>query len=381
MKLAPKMLLTATCALALGLPACTADTVGSDAQNTTEIVASPKDGGEVELFRSENDGQFYFRVKATNGEIILASEGYESLGGARNGMQALKRSTQTSRGFSVKRAQNGEYYFNVTANNHAVLATSEMYSTKSNAVKGAKTVMAYLKGNTMVDYWTDQCGFEMYTGADDDTWFRLRARNGEKILKSEGYTSEAGAKNAIDSVVTTSLIAEDGYGHAAYVVFEGEDGQFYWRLQADNGQIVATGGEGFSSEAAARASIELVIEHAQDEIECWTAHERHALTTGEERAPSGDVVGTVEDTFIGEMDPFVVGDVCIVYVQPYEDGGLVGILDEFCDYTLDYSEAHGFAVAVASSDLRPVSDAEDRELQDYQTADYFWLDGSITSVE
>lgn len=34
--------------------------------------------------------------------------------------------------------------------------------------------------------------------------------------------------------------------------FEGEDGQHYWRLRAGNGQIVAVGGEGYSTERGAR---------------------------------------------------------------------------------------------------------------------------------
>lgn len=377
---ASKTLLTLSCLAALGLPACAGDDVGSDAQNHREVVAEPKDGGEVEVYRSEADGKFRFRVKAKNGEIILASEGYGSLGGVRNATQSLKRNAIDSAAFDIREASNGEHYFVVKAKNNEVLGVSEMYSSESNAIQGAKTVMAYLKGRTMLDFWTDQCGFEMYTGADDDTWFRLRASNGEKILKSEGYSSEKAAKTGIDTVVTTSLIADDSYGSAAYVVFEGADGQYYWNLQADNGEIVANGGEGFSSRQAAYDSIELVKEHAQDEIECWTIDEPRELTAELDGSVLTDVMGTVSDTFIGEMDPFVVGDVCIVYVEPY-DGGLVGVLDEYCDYTLEYAELHGFAVAISSGDLRPVSTAEDRELQDYQEADYYWLDGSIDSIE
>ena len=58
--------------------ACADDTVQTgDEQNVTQ-----RTGGEVELYRSAADSQYRFRVKAANGEIILASEGYVGKGGA-----------------------------------------------------------------------------------------------------------------------------------------------------------------------------------------------------------------------------------------------------------------------------------------------------------
>lgn len=36
-----------------------------------------------------------------------------------------------------------------------------------------------------------------------------------------------------------------------FEVFAGDDQQHYWRLLASNGQVIATGGEGYSSRAAA----------------------------------------------------------------------------------------------------------------------------------
>ena len=205
----------------------------------------------------------------------------------------------------------------------------------------------------------------------------LRADNGEKILKSEGYASEAGAKKAIDTVVTTSLIAEwndeDGVDQLpAYVIFEGVDGQFYWRLQAGNGEIVAVGGEGFSSKSAARASIELVKAHANDEISCWTNEELSELKASDGAAASGTISGVVADVFIGEMDPFVVGDTCITYIDQDDGGLLVGVLQDF-----DMCEEPRGEVSVSADSLRAVSAAEDEILQDFQPATYFWLEGTF----
>lgn len=45
---------------------------------------------KFEIFKGVN-GNFYFRLKAENGEIIASSEGYTSKQGAQNGIAAVKR--------------------------------------------------------------------------------------------------------------------------------------------------------------------------------------------------------------------------------------------------------------------------------------------------
>ena len=42
--------------------------------------------------------------------------------------------------------------------------------------------------------------YQIFLGKDDQFYFRLRARNGEIILASEGYTEKHNAVNGIDSV-------------------------------------------------------------------------------------------------------------------------------------------------------------------------------------
>ena len=51
-----------------------------------EKVKHPK----FEIFK-DKAGEFRFRLKATNGEIIAASEGYKSLTACKNGIDSVKR--------------------------------------------------------------------------------------------------------------------------------------------------------------------------------------------------------------------------------------------------------------------------------------------------
>src|SRR5262245_16544469 len=52
--------------------------------------------------------------------------------------------------------------------------------------------------------------FEIFVGADDQYYFSLIAANGEKVLRSEGYTTWANAENGIMSVQANGATVE-GY--------------------------------------------------------------------------------------------------------------------------------------------------------------------------
>ncbi len=50
----------------------------------------PSNAGTFELFREEGSGQFRWRLRAANGEIVAASEGYHNRQGAEKGIAAVK---------------------------------------------------------------------------------------------------------------------------------------------------------------------------------------------------------------------------------------------------------------------------------------------------
>jgi uncharacterized protein YegP (UPF0339 family) len=47
-----------------------------------------------------------------------------------------------------------------------------------------------------------------------------------------------------------------------FELYKSSNGEYRWRLVASNGQVVATGGEGYSSKAAAQGGIESVKREA-----------------------------------------------------------------------------------------------------------------------
>ena len=93
--------------------------------------------------------------------------------------------------------------------------------------------------------------FEIFTGEDDQCYFRLFAGNGEKILRSEGYVDKSGCENGIESV------RENAPDDGRYQRKTSTDGQFYFNLTAANGEIIGTS-EMYSTDTGRDNGIEAV---------------------------------------------------------------------------------------------------------------------------
>lgn len=96
--------------------------------------------GKFVLYKGK-DEQFYFRLKAGNGEIIGSSEGYKARASAENGIESVKKNAPTESRYELKEAKNGKWYFNLKATNGQVILSSQMYSGKSGAQNGIESVM------------------------------------------------------------------------------------------------------------------------------------------------------------------------------------------------------------------------------------------------
>ncbi len=95
---------------------------------------------KFEIFTGKNK-QYYFRLKADNGEIVLVSEAYKEKAGARNGIDSVKANAGNNAMFQLYESlMNGQYYFTLKAPNNEVIGVSEMYVGIPNAVGGMTAV-------------------------------------------------------------------------------------------------------------------------------------------------------------------------------------------------------------------------------------------------
>jgi uncharacterized protein YegP (UPF0339 family) len=91
------------------------------------------------------DGRYYFRFVAGNGEIVLRSQAYKSRRGAEVGVASVLENGNDKRNYEILEAKNGQFYFNLKAKNGEVIGTSELYVSRWNAERGAATVRALIR--------------------------------------------------------------------------------------------------------------------------------------------------------------------------------------------------------------------------------------------
>ncbi len=115
--------------------------------------------------------------------------------------------------FVIRRVQSG-IKFDLRAGNGQTILTSEVYTTEAACRKGIQSVARNAPGAKVEDQtagdWKNLTNpkFELYQDKAGQYRFRLKARNGEIIAVSEGYTARAGCWGGIESVKKNAGAAE-----------------------------------------------------------------------------------------------------------------------------------------------------------------------------
>ncbi|NNF92573.1 MAG: YegP family protein [Boseongicola sp.] len=87
--------------------------------------------GKFEIYK-DKAGEYRFRLKAGNGQTILASEGYKAKASCTNGIESVRKNSQTDGRFDRTETKTGKARFNLKAGNGQVIGVSETYeSTKA----------------------------------------------------------------------------------------------------------------------------------------------------------------------------------------------------------------------------------------------------------
>lgn len=106
--------------------------------------------GKFEIFK-DKAGEFRFRLKAGNGEIILASEGYRQKGSAENGVASVKENAPIDERYERKDSSSGKPMFNLKASNGQVIGTSELYASNAARENGIESVKKNAPGASVVE--------------------------------------------------------------------------------------------------------------------------------------------------------------------------------------------------------------------------------------
>jgi uncharacterized protein YegP (UPF0339 family) len=203
----------------------------------------------------EYEGEYYFSYNDAHGNVILRSEGYKTASARDNGIESVKKNSAIEDHWVKKQHEDGRWYFSLIAGNKQEIARTcyheeaALFGILRSAVGPLYTppppprapAPVAAPAPIIVD---DYLPCEAYAGKADDDGFRRFMHEGEHyfayfdkdgdvVLRSEGYKSAGARDNGIASVKKNAPIEE------RWVKEKSDDGREYWSLKAANKQEIA----------------------------------------------------------------------------------------------------------------------------------------------
>jgi len=105
---------------------------------------------KFEIYKDKS-GEFRFRLKASNGQNILASEGYAAKAGCQNGVESVRKNCKDDKCFERLESSKGQPYFNLKSTNGQVIGTSQRYASASSMENGIESVKTNAPGAKIED--------------------------------------------------------------------------------------------------------------------------------------------------------------------------------------------------------------------------------------
>lgn len=94
---------------------------------------------KFQIFKSAANAQYYYRLRATNGEIILNGEGYKTAQSCREGIASVRTNAALDIRYDRRDGENS-YSFNLKAANGEIIGRSESYTSFASRESGIAAV-------------------------------------------------------------------------------------------------------------------------------------------------------------------------------------------------------------------------------------------------
>ena len=103
------------------------------------------------VLKTATNGETYFRLQASNGQVILKSEMYKAKASALAGIESVKKNASEDARYERKDAAGGQFMFNLRATNGQVIGTSETYKSVDARDNGIESVKNHAPGASTDD--------------------------------------------------------------------------------------------------------------------------------------------------------------------------------------------------------------------------------------
>ena len=203
--------------------------------------------GKYEVF-PVND-VFLYRLKASNGEIMVTSEIYKSAKGAVSAIETVKKNVETGT-LQVYEDKHGLWQFKLFAANKRLLVVSANYTSEASCTNAANSFKKFatispvvileedaehLMEEISLEALADKKGGKLTINSiDGDFDFKLLASNGVVLCSSSEYKTKSAITNAIASV-------KDAVKNGKFFVVKDKRGTFQFKLYSTAGRCVLVG--------------------------------------------------------------------------------------------------------------------------------------------
>lgn len=203
--------------------------------------------GKYEIFPVKD--AFLYRLKASNGEILVVSEMYKSAKGALTAIETVKKNIKTGK-LQVSQDKHGLWQFKLLASNQRMLVVSANYTTQTSCERAANSFKKFAYISQIVELEEDsehlfeeielqalankKGGKIIVSGSENEYEFKLLASNGAILCSSVTYGSKMAALNAISSF-------KEAIKTGTFYVVKDKNKMFQFKLYSTLGRCLAIG--------------------------------------------------------------------------------------------------------------------------------------------
>ena len=197
---------------------------------------------------SQDGPNFRYRLKASNGELLVVSELYTSEKACRTGIETIKKNAETAK-VEIVEDKHGLFSFRIMTKQGRCLATSANYKTKARALSASESFKKFVVTERIeleeaadhfeVEEFTkeitpEEKGKYKVSAVNDGYIYQLVASNGRVIAKSQVYKSDASCKEGLEKF---RVIAYEG----TFFIFKDKNNKYQFKLYNKQKRLVLAG--------------------------------------------------------------------------------------------------------------------------------------------
>lgn len=203
--------------------------------------------GKYEVFPVNN--VYLYRLKASNGEIMVVSEIYKTAKGAIGAIETVKKNIETGT-LQIYEDKHGLWQFKLFASNKRLLVVSANYTSQVRCESAAESFKKFalispvsildsdpeqLMEEIKLEALADKKGGKIIVNEDKGIYdFKLYASNGVVLCSSIEYKT----KTAITSAI---VLMKDAINNGTFFVVKDKNGMYQFKLYSTQGRCVVIG--------------------------------------------------------------------------------------------------------------------------------------------